>query len=78
MKRATDLQMTTAGDVIRLLSNESAGVAVEELLNLSDPLEIAFVVATVMQGLRRPYAGDFVAELRDAVNSRTVDAERES
>jgi hypothetical protein len=76
MKRATDLQMTTAGDMVRLLSSgeedNGAGAAVDELSGLHDPIEVAFVVASVMHGLKNPYAADFVAELRERVNSVEV------
>lgn len=38
---------------------------------ITDPLETAFIVASVMNGLKRPYSSDFVAELRDRVNEQS-------
>ena len=70
MKRATDLEMTTVGDIVRLIGSESVGVALQELTGLTDPLEVAFVVASVMNGLKRPYAQDIVTELRALVNEQ--------
>ena len=71
MKRATDL-MTTVNEFAGLLMSDQTGVAVEKLTDMQDPLEAAFVIATVMLGLRRPYSTQLLAELRSAVNDRTA------